>query len=170
MGGRDKGLIPFRGRPLVAWVMERLTPQVQEVLISANRHREAYAALGVPVLPDTLGAGPLAGIFRGLEAAAFPHLLVVPCDAPFLPGDLASRLFEALKAHDVPLAIPDEGRLQPLFALLHQDLLPGLREALARGDYRAEAWMTSHPHVRVAFPDPDAFANLNAPEDLRRWA
>ncbi len=54
MGGSDKGLQEFRGRPLAAWVAERLAPQVDELLISANRNGERYAALGHRVIGDRI--------------------------------------------------------------------------------------------------------------------
>ena len=54
MGGADKGLMDYRGRPLVEWVLAALEPQVAEIVISANRHLERYAAYGRRVLPDTL--------------------------------------------------------------------------------------------------------------------
>jgi len=38
MGGVDKGLQPFRGRPMVAHAIERFAPQVDVLLINANRN------------------------------------------------------------------------------------------------------------------------------------
>ena len=46
MGGVDKGLQVFRGKPMVAHVIERLAPQVDEVIINANRNVEAYGGFG----------------------------------------------------------------------------------------------------------------------------
>lgn len=98
MGGRDKGLQPFQGEPLAAHVLRRLQPQVGRVLISANRHADAYAALGAPVIGDTLAdfPGPLAGMLAGLQAIETDYLLTVPCDSPYLADDLAVRLADAL--------------------------------------------------------------------------
>ncbi|HDO34129.1 MAG TPA: molybdenum cofactor guanylyltransferase MobA, partial [Chromatiales bacterium] len=53
MGGRDKGLIPLAGRPLVEHVLSALRPQVATLLISANRNLARYRRCGVPVLPDS---------------------------------------------------------------------------------------------------------------------
>lgn len=69
MGGVDKPLEHFQGRPLVAHVLGRIAPQVQgRVIISANRHAEVYAGFGYPVLADGLSdfQGPLAGLLAGL--------------------------------------------------------------------------------------------------------
>ena len=105
MGGQDKGLIPLAGRPLIAWVIEALRPQVGSILISANRNQAAYAAFGYPVIGDEAGGpdltgfqGPLAGIAAAMTLAQTPWLLTLPCDTPLLPADLAARLAAALTA------------------------------------------------------------------------
>src|SRR5436190_18864368 len=89
MGGVDKGLQPFRGKPMVAHVLERLAPQVGEVLINANRNPDAYERFGHRVIADEIAgfAGPLAGFERGLAHAAGDFVVTVPCDSPLLPTD-----------------------------------------------------------------------------------
>ena len=90
MGGVDKGLQPFRGKPLVEHVIERFSPQVQGLLISAAPSARAYETYGRVVL-DELGEGPLAGLHAGLSACS-GLLASAPCDAPLLPVDLFRRL------------------------------------------------------------------------------
>ncbi|MDO9188930.1 MAG: molybdenum cofactor guanylyltransferase, partial [Sulfurimicrobium sp.] len=87
MGEADKGLVLLHGKPLVSWVLERIAPQVDEVLISANRNLERYRELGYAVLPDEMPdfPGPLAGLHRAMAEASHPLWLSVPCDTPFLP-------------------------------------------------------------------------------------
>lgn len=84
MGGADKGLLDYRGRPLVEWVLDALAPQVAEILISANRNLDRYARYGRRVLPDALPdfPGPLAGVLAALDAVDTEWLLAVPCDTP----------------------------------------------------------------------------------------
>jgi len=97
MGTIDKGLVPLRGRAMVQHVLDRFRPQVDEIIINANQHRAEYEAFGHPVLSDAIGgfAGPLAGLQVGLSRASFPLIATVPCDSPFLPGDLVARLASA---------------------------------------------------------------------------
>jgi molybdopterin-guanine dinucleotide biosynthesis protein A len=111
LGGVDKGLQELRGRPMVQWVLERLAPQVDTVLISANRNLQRYAAFGCPVLPDRIPdfAGPLAGLHAALTQAATPLVATVPCDSPFLPADLVARLHAALMADQAELAVARAG-------------------------------------------------------------
>lgn len=170
MGGVDKGLQRLGGRPLAAWVLDRLAPQVAEVLISANRHPAEYAALGHPVLADRLAgfAGPLAGLQAGLAAARHDLVAVAPCDSPHLPTDLVSRLFFGLTAAGADAAIVRAGgRVHPVFCLVRRSLAPRLNAALQQGERRFYGWLSTLALTEVKFDDcPQAFANLNTLADL----
>lgn len=76
MGGQDKGWLELVGAPLVELTLARLRPQLAngELLISANRNLERYAALAraLPDAPEFAGCGPLAGLEAGLAACAAP--------------------------------------------------------------------------------------------------
>ncbi|HWA14564.1 MAG TPA: molybdenum cofactor guanylyltransferase MobA [Burkholderiales bacterium] len=170
MGGADKGLQPLHGRPLAAWVLDRLAPQVDEVLINANRHPDRYAALGARVVADaTTGhAGPLAGVQRGLMEARHALVLVVPCDAPRLPLDLASRLAQPLCDPNLDASVARAGgRLQPVFCMARRALLPHLTAFLEGGGRKVDAWLATLRTATVDFEDAAAFANVNSIDDLR---
>jgi len=170
METEDKGLMLLCGQPLVQHAIERLRPQVNALRISANRNLESYAAFGLPVIsdesPDFLG--PLAGIARALATTDSPWLATLPCDAPLAPLDLVSRLRVALQPRGGVAAVAFDGeRLQPLFALLHRCVLPGLRAYLDGGGRSVRDWLESVDPIRVDFADiPAAFRNLNTPQDL----
>ncbi len=172
MGGRDKGLEPFAGRPLVAHVRERLAGRVAEVLINANRNAEAYAPLADRVIQDAEGGfqGPLMGIYSGLQAARTPWLLVVPCDTPALPRDLVDRMVERLVAGECDIAVAFDGeRLHPVVALIRTALVDDLAAALADGERKIDRWYARHAWCRVDVSDcPDAFANLNTDDEKQR--
>ena len=170
MGGVDKGLQELDGQPLVQRVLVRLAPQVDSVLISANRNRERYAGFGCPVLGDTIPgyAGPLAGLQAALAHAGTPLLVSAPCDSPFLPADLVARLRAALEAKAADLAVARaDGRVHRAFCLLRRELRPGLDAFLASGERRVGLWHASLKVVEVDFDDQaEAFANVNTLEDL----
>ncbi len=170
MGGRDKGLLPFHGQPLIHHVINRLEPQVETLCISANRNLSAYRAFGCAVFSDTVAdfQGPLAGILSGLQQVQTDYLLVVPCDAPYLPKNLAWCLWTAMQARQARLCVAHDGqRLQPTFALLHRNLRNDLQQALAAGERRLQAWMLARDAAIADFSaQPEAFVNLNRPEDL----
>ncbi len=169
-GGADKGLLDFDGRPLVVHVIARLAPQVDEVLISANRNAPAYAELGRRIVSDTLGdfAGPLAGMAAALRVTAAPLLMVAPCDSPFLPENLVSCLHAALVEAGAKLATVRTGSwLQPTFALLDRELLPDLEIYLRSGGRKIDAWYARHACAEVDFgADCAAFTNINSAPEL----
>lgn len=169
MDGRDKGLLPLAGRPLVAHVIERLAPQVGSLLISANRNREDYAAFGHPVLADAVPdfAGPLAGLHAGLLACRTPLLATAPCDAPRLPADLVERLHAELLTQAATAAAAFAGeRLQPTFMLCRREIVGELERYLAGGGRRIHTWLEGIGACAVTFPDANAFINLNTPSEL----
>ena len=173
MGGIDKGLQELRGRPLVAWVVERLAPQVDELLINANQNGERYAAFGHRVVPDQIPdfAGPLAGLHAALSAATHPLVATAPCDSPVLPGDLVSRLFSALTANAADLAVARTfDQPHPVFCLCKREVLPHLTEFLAGGGRKIDRWYATLKVVEVAFDDEaEAFENINTREELGRF-
>jgi molybdopterin-guanine dinucleotide biosynthesis protein A len=174
MGGIDKGLQELRGQPMVYRVIERLAPQVDELLINANRNVERYAAFGHRVVPDQIPdyAGPLAGLHAALSAAAQPLVATVPCDSPFLPADLVSRLFSALTATNADLAVARTfDQPHPVFCLCKREVLPHLSEFLASGGRKFDRWYATLKVVEVAFDDEaEAFENINTREELDRCA
>jgi molybdopterin molybdotransferase len=174
MGHVDKGLQPFRGATMAAHVMQRLAPQVASVSINANQNLAAYRAFGVPVWPDeTTGfAGPLAGLETGMRHCATPYLLTAPCDSPFLPEDLAARLYEALQAEgaDLAVAVTQEPGMRkqphPVFCLVKTSLLPTLSRYLAEGGRKMDGWYAELKVAEVMFEQADAFRNINTLDEL----
>jgi molybdopterin-guanine dinucleotide biosynthesis protein A len=169
MGGVDKGLQLLRGKPMAAWAIERLAPQVDEIVVNANQNLEAYAAFGHRVVPDAIGgfAGPLAGLHAGLAAVSHPFAVTVPCDSPFLPADLVARLRGALGEHD--LAVAKTGaQAHPVFSLVRRSVRAHLQDFLSGGGRKIEAWYASLKVVEVPFDDEaDAFRNINTREELK---
>ena len=169
MGGVDKGLQLLRGKPMVSWVIARLAPQVSEIIVNANQNLQNYEKYGHRVVPDEIGgyAGPLAGLHAGLKAAAHPLVVTVPCDSPFLPPDLVSRLSEQLKDHQVAVARTGD-QTHPVFALVRKSLLENLEAFLVGGGRKIDAWYGSLAYLEVRFDDEaDAFRNINTPEELK---
>jgi molybdopterin-guanine dinucleotide biosynthesis protein A len=170
MGGVDKGLAPFRGRPMVAHVLERLAPQVDEILVNANRNPEAYAAFGHRVIADEIPgfAGPLAGFERGLAHARGELVATVPCDSPFLPPDLVPRLRAALESANADLAVAKTGaQAHPVFCLMRRAVHASLERFLASGQRKIDKWYAALAVVEVAFDDEaEAFANINTRDEL----
>lgn len=170
MGGVDKGLRPFRGKPMVAWALERLEPQVEAIIVNANQNADRYAQFGHEVVADRIAgyAGPLAGLHAGLVVATTPLLVTVPCDSPLLPHDLVSRLYADLSKHQAELAVARTGdQVHPVFSLVRRSVLDNLTRFLESGGRKIDAWYSALHVVEVAFDDEaDGFANINTLEEL----
>lgn len=174
MGGRDKGLEPFAGLPLVAHTVKRFEGHVAELLINANRNMDGYAPFANRVIEDAEGGfkGPLMGIYSGLRAAKTPWLLVAPCDSPALPHDLVPRMLAGIMTErgeqDIAVAFDGE-RLHPVVVLLRTSLADDLADALAQGERKIDRWFARHAWCKVDMSDcPEAFANLNTEEEKQR--
>jgi molybdenum cofactor guanylyltransferase len=169
LGGRDKGLVTLQGRPLVEYVIAALAPQVSGIVINANRNISLYERYGYPVVVDVLPdyQGPLAGILAGLLHVQ-GDIIVVPCDALWLPPDLVVRLWRALAQGTADVGIAHDGkRLQPLYSLLKRTLNVSLEQHLRQGRHKVEDWMREQRLAIVDFSDiPQGFRNLNTVHDL----
>jgi molybdopterin-guanine dinucleotide biosynthesis protein A len=175
MGGADKGLVQLQNKPLIQHVIQRLTPQVNEIIINANRGISQYQALDYLVLEDEISgfSGPLAGFSLGLKHAKHDFLLTVPCDSPLLPLDLASRLMAALIENNADIAVAtSHGDTHPVFCLCKKILLGSLEGYLNNGERKVSAWQKEQKYIEVDFSDcidkngHDAFINLNTLEDI----
>jgi molybdenum cofactor guanylyltransferase len=177
MNGADKGLILLQNKPLVQHVIERLTPQADEILINANREITTYQAFGYPVLPDETDdfLGPLSGFLLGLKHAKHEYVLTVPCDSPLLPLDLAERLYMGMVVSHADIAVAtNDGDTHPVFCLMKKSVLPSLQAFLENGERKVSAWQKSQQYIEVDFSDSaledgtSAFTNLNTFEELNR--
>lgn len=175
MGEADKGLQRLHGMPLVQHTIRRLQPQVDTLLLNANRNLPQYQAFGLPVCTDEAANfdGPLAGLQAGLRKCQTPLLIAAPCDSPFFPEDIVQRLHSSLRQENADLAIActmsdNEQRDHPVFCLLKKELLDDLDSYLQGGKRKMIAWQACQKMVRVMFSDEAAFRNINTLQDLQQ--
>ena len=170
VGGADKGLLPWHGRPLVEQVVHKLRGEVATLLISCNRNPDYYASLADRIVADQRPgfAGPLAGIEAAIPVLDSEFLLICPCDTPHLPGDLGARLLGALReagsATDISYAHDGE-RAQYLCALLRTRILDSLTRELDSGTRAVRDWYRLHQSIAVDFSTQrGCFRNINRVE------
>jgi molybdenum cofactor guanylyltransferase len=181
MGGGDKGMLPLGDKPMLAHVIDRLSPQVDRLVINANGDPIRFEAFQLPVVADSLDGfqGPLAGVLAGLKwakanASKATHVASVSTDAPFVPLDLVARLDEGRTTENTLIALAASGgHLHPVIGLWPIDLADDLEQALADGVRKVLAWTDRHGVATVSFSDLeiggeaiDPFFNANTPEDL----
>ena len=175
MGGIDKGLVPFMGKPLIEHAITRLSPQVAVIVINANRNLDRYAQYGHTVIADHHPdfAGPLAGFAAGLEHCNTEYLLSAPCDSPVFPLNLSEQLLEAMITTQSDLvyasSLDSSGATwaQPVFCLMRRSVQQSLQKFLDQGGRKIDRWFETLPSSTVVFADEAAFANTNTPEELQ---
>jgi molybdopterin-guanine dinucleotide biosynthesis protein A len=183
MGGGDKALRPLGGRLLLERVIERIRPQVAELILNANGDPDRFARFGLPVVADTVPdfAGPLAGILAGLDWAAEYRpdcalVVSVPTDAPFLPEDLVKRMVHGMDQSGAELVCAESGgQPHPVVGLWPVRLREQLRRAvIEEGMRKVDRWTARYRFAVVPFEDQaigpgsavDPFFNANRPEDF----
>ena len=176
MGGGDKGLIRLGGRLVLDHVLDRLKPQVSQVMLNANGDPTRFAHYGLPVVPDSVEgfAGPLAGVLAGLEWARdntqAEWVATAATDTPFFPVDFVTRMLAAIEAAGADMACAaSDGRHHPVFGLWPVRLAADLRHALMEeGIRKVDLWTARHKLVAVEFATQphDPFFNVNRPEDV----
>jgi len=177
LGGQDKGLVNYKGRPLIEHILHIIKPQVQAIMINANRNLERYAEYGFPVINDDLTnfQGPLAGFISAIKVVSTTHILTLPCDGPKIPPDYSQRLLSALETqneetiNNTIVVAHDGERMQPVHALIPTGLAASLEAFLEKGDRKIDLWYAQHPVVLADFSDiPDVFQNINTEEQRRK--
>ncbi len=168
VGGQDKGLVLWQGKPLISHVAARLQAQTSTLIISCNRNIEQYKSLGFPIVEDQRSGfeGPLAGIEAAKSRITTSYVAVVACDTPLLPDDLVQRLLAPLCAdtEDAPVVsfAHDGQRNQYLCAVIKTECLTDLSDFLQQGHRAVKHWYRQNPHVSVDFSDEyDSFQNHN---------
>ena len=188
MGGGDKGLLPLGDQTLLQYVIDRLSPQVDELALNVNGDPARFSSYALPVIPDSIAnyPGPLAGVLAGLDWAAekgADSIVTVAADTPFFPCDLVPQLLLAANGMEHPLALAATPRSaeeetksmsqsglirHPTFGLWPVALRDDLRAALADGLSKVVIWTEQHNGQEAVFPaaESDPFFNVNTPLDL----
>ena len=169
MDGVDKGLIEFRGLPLVAHVASVIESKVDKIYISANRSFDSYASYGEVISDDLLGfQGPLAGISKALKVCSTKYLLVLPCDSPLVDSKLIDDLIIRMKQKDADICVAHDGSIMhATFALMKSNLGKSLEHFLNDGGRKMALWYRQRNLERIDVSDRlVVLTNLNKPEDL----
>ena len=168
MGGRNKGLIELDGQALIKHVLQRLQPQLNKIIISANDQLDDYAKFGYPVIPDKIPgfAGPLVGMYSAMTEMSTDWLITLPCDTPKIPLDYVAHMYSTIK--DTKVVVAHDGtRQQSGFCLIHKSLQEELLTAIKNEQLAVYKFLKTHHAVKANFADvKPCFVNINTPEQL----
>jgi molybdopterin-guanine dinucleotide biosynthesis protein A len=170
MNNQDKGLINFKGHPMISYAIAALAPVVDHMFINANRNIDQYRQFGWPVISDQTDSfdGPLAGILTAMVHADADILVVIPCDSPLIKTEHLQKLLLARAENNADVAVAFDGvRLHPVFLAIKTALQASLQDYLADGQRKAAAWLDRQNLVKVDFSnEPEIFCNINTMMDL----
>jgi len=170
MNNQDKGLIQFKGLPLVSYAIAAMSAAVGQTIINANRNITDYQAFGLPVVCDQTENfdGPLAGVLTAMMFAKTGILLVMPCDSPFVKANHLQKLLSSRSQIDADVAVAYDGqRLHSVFLAIKTDLLPNLQDYLRSGQRKVDTWLEQQKMVKTDFsPEPEIFTNINSMSEL----
>jgi molybdopterin-guanine dinucleotide biosynthesis protein A len=170
MNNQDKGLINYKGRPMVSYAIAALIAVADQSLINANRNKEQYEAFGLPVIADQTDSfdGPLAGILTAMIHANTDVLLVMPCDSPLIKAEHLQKLLATRAENDADVAVAFDGeRLHPVFLAIKTSLKNSLQNYLASGQRKLDRWLEQQKMVKADFSnEPEIFININTLTEL----
>lgn len=169
LGGQDKGLLEWQGRPFIEHVLRNIEPVTQKIIINANQNIEVYRQYGYPVVSDEMPdfAGPLAGMMAALGSAETSYILTLPCDAPLTSAAIIERFCDAHEEKQQMLYVAGTADgLQPVYAMIHKSLADNLQRYLAAGNRKVRHWMKTNDAIVVEFAQQtSAFININTESD-----
>jgi molybdenum cofactor guanylyltransferase len=170
MNNQDKGLISFKGKPLVSYAVTAISAVANQVVISANRNIPEYKKFGLPVICDQTDSfdGPLAGVLSAMMYAKTGIIVVMPCDSPLITAKHLQKLLSTLADHNAEAAVAFDGqRLHPVILAIKANLIPNLEAYLQSGQRKMDAWLEQQDMVKADFSnEPDVFANINTFAEL----
>ena len=170
MNNQDKGLINYKGRPMVSYAIAALASVTDQSIINANRNQERYAQFGLPVVADQTDSfdGPLAGVLTAMIHADTDVLVVMPCDSPLIRAEHLQKLLTTRAENDADVAVAFDGeRLHPVFLAVKTSLKTSLQDYLTSGQRKADHWLEQQKMVKADFRnEPEIFININTLTEL----
>lgn len=180
MGYKEKALMDFKGKPLIAYVIGILGKVVDNIIISV-RDKEQGELLDVHVpgyrfaYDKYTNAGPISGMLSGLSLCQDEYCFAAACDMPFINGDVVKMLFKKSECHDAAIPRHDDGFLEPLHAVYRcEPMIREIKKAIDVNETillapisRLDANYVGMGEIKKIDPMLRTFMNINTYEDMQ---
>lgn len=167
--GEDKSLLPIKGQPLIAHIVDQLRDRFDEIIIGAN-DPEKYAFLKLPVITDIeKDKGPLMGIYSCLKASSNEVNFITACDIPVMNTKLIDDMIQMADGVDMVLPVGDENKYEPMFAVYNKSVIPSA-ETVLNNNCRRIIGLLNFAKVRfIEFDNSNWYENLNQKADYLKF-
>ena len=167
--GREKGLVAFREKSFVEWVLEAVKPfSAPAYLVTSH---PGFARFGYPIIADRIeGQGPVAAIHTALEESKTPLNLILSCDIPLVRHAILERLVnESFKnPHSITYLAKGTDEHYPLIGVYPKALGTAFGQAVEEGKLKLIRLVQELPHIQVQVLDEELpqLTNVNSPDQL----
>ncbi|MFV9482350.1 molybdenum cofactor guanylyltransferase [Christiangramia sp. ASW11-125] len=166
--GTDKGLVKFKGNPMISHIIEILDKlNLKTSIVSSN---EEYLKFGKPVYKDVIpNKGPLGGLYTALEYSQAPMVLLLACDMPSINRKGIQSLMTVAEPGKIAIAT-DRTQISPLFACYPRSLKDKVANALLADELKMQDFISKQSHVVLdlnSLENTEILQNLNTIEELK---
>jgi len=169
--GTDKGLLLFEGKPLIEWVIEKLQPVFEKVII-VSKNRD-YKKFGLEVIEDEIkDIGPAGGIHAAMKQAQCDQIFVASCDMPFITTEAARFILDSTVNEQITVFF-NGGKIQPLFGVYSVNCLKKWEQLIHQKIIKLQEMLTYFEVKKInidheRFFDEELFMNVNDKNDLAK--
>ena len=175
--GRPKGLLEIGGKPILAYLMEKLRWPGPTLLVTGpGREKPPGSELFSREVVDAVaGEGPLRGVLTALEGCSTSIVVVATVDMPGIGAQQLVWLIGELKVWEDAMGVMclrTSGRLEPFPAAFRGEAVELVRRRLAGNDRSVHSLAEDQAIVALRCPrdwPESVWTNLNRPEDVRVW-
>ena len=163
--GKDKGLIKYRGKPMVQHVIDVCRTFTSDIVISTNN--QIYSVFGYPLVHDNFTEkGPIGGLEAALSISSTIDNIVCACDMPSLSPEIFELIMQKREGNFAVVVADDTGKVFPIPGWYRKSALPVIRQQINKGDYKMRSLLKKLDAETVVVSSEELLTNINYPSDL----
>ena len=165
--GRDKGLLPIGGVPMIGKIAEQLSGNFHEVLVSGDLQK--YDFPHTRTIPDLeADRGPLMGLLSTLRVSESEVNWVTTCDMPEPNMGFVRKMIRHMEDCDAVVPVDSDGWKQPLIGLYRKNVAEAIERQIADNKWSIRD-LIHHLNVRYIPLSSGWYRNLNTEEDYQDY-